>query len=74
MPCYIMQNYKESSTSELVWMLGTRFRDYRIRLGLTQKEVAEIAGLSEITVCRFENGTTRAVSLNVFLLMLKASG
>jgi transcriptional regulator with XRE-family HTH domain len=36
--------------------------------------VAEIAGLSVLTVYRFENGTVTNISLSTFLLLMKAIG
>ena len=36
-----MANFYEYSTPELVRLLGSRFKDYRMRCTLTQKEVAE---------------------------------
>ena len=41
---------------------------------MTQKEVAEMAGLSMMTIHRFENGTVKNISLSTFLLLLKAVG
>ena len=41
---------------------------------MTQKEVAEMAGLSALTVYRFENGMVANISLSTFLLLLKAVG
>lgn len=67
-------DYTEYSTPELVRMLGARFKDYRLRADLTQKEVAETTGLSVLTIHRFENGTATNVSLGTFLLLLKAVG
>ena len=67
-------DYTEYSTPELVRMLGARFKDYRLRADLTQKEVAETTGLSVLTIHRFENGTATNVSLGTFLLLLKAIG
>ena len=55
-------------------MLGSRFRDYRLRANMTQKEVAEMAGLSVLTVYRFENGSVTNIALSSFLLLLKAVG
>ena len=69
-----MEDYSEYSTPELVRMLGTRFKDYRLRANMTQKEVAEMAGLSVLTIHRFENGTVGNISLSTFLLLLKAVG
>ena len=39
-----------------------------------QPEVAEMAGLSTLTVYRFENGTVINFSLSTFLLLMKAVG
>ena len=69
-----MDDYSEYSAPELVRMLGTRFKDYRLRANMTQKEVAEMAGLSVLTIHRFENGTVRNISLGTFLLLLKSVG
>ena len=67
-------NLFEYSSTELVRMLGTRFKDYRLRANMTQKEVAEMTGLSVLTVHRFENGSVKNISLGTFLLLLKAVG
>ena len=69
-----MEDYSEYSAPELVRMLGSRFKDYRLRANMTQKEVAEMAGLSVLTVYRFENGTVTNIALSSFLLLLKAVG
>lgn len=69
-----MEDYSEYSTPELVRMLGSRFKDYRLRANMTQKEVAEMAGLSVLSVYRFENGTVTNISLSTFLLLMKAVG
>ena len=37
-----MKDLYEYSTPELVRLLGNRFREYRMRCNLTQKEVAEL--------------------------------
>jgi len=62
------------SAPELVRMLGTRFKEYRLRANLTQKEVAEQTGVSVLTIYRFENGTSGNLSLGSFLLLLKSVG
>ena len=69
-----MTDYFEYSAPELVKLLGVRFKDYRLRANLTQKEVAETTGLSILTIHRFENGTVNNISLATFLLLLKAVG
>ena len=69
-----MKEYSEYSVTELVRLLGSRFKDYRLRANMTQKEVAEMSGLSMMTIHRFENGTVKNISLSTFLLLLKAVG
>lgn len=69
-----MTDYFEYSAPELVKLLGVRFKDYRLRANLTQKEVAETTGLSILTIHRFENSTVNNISLATFLLLLKAVG
>ena len=65
---------KDYSIPELIHLLGSRYRDYRQRADMTQKEVAERAGLSVVTVYKFESGAANNLSLGTFLLLLKAVG
>lgn len=69
-----MEDYSEYSVPELVRMLGSRFKEYRMRANMTQKEVAEMSGLSVLTIHRFENAGVKNISLSSFLLLLKAVG
>ncbi len=52
-----MADLYEYSTPELVRLLGVRFKEYRMRCNLTQKEVAKLTGLGLTTIHKFENGT-----------------
>lgn len=69
-----MADYYEYSIPELVNLLGARFKDYRLRSGMTQKDVSEQSGISINTIHKFENGVTGNISLGTFLLLLKAIG
>lgn len=69
-----MTDFLDYSAPELVRMLGSRFKDYRLKANMTQKEVAEMAGLSVLTIHRFENGMVTNISLTTFLLLMKAIG
>ena len=62
-----MADLYEYSTPELVRLLGMRFKEYRMRCNLTQKEVAELTGLGLTTIHKFENGTAGNLSLATFL-------
>ncbi len=69
-----MTDYYEYSIPELVQMLGERFRDYRLRSEMTQKEVSEQSGIAINTVHKFESGKATNISLGTFLLLMKAIG
>lgn len=69
-----MKDFYEYSTPEIVRLLGSRFKEYRMRCNLTQKEVAEQSGIGLTTIHKFENGTAKNVSLSTFLLLLKIVG
>lgn len=69
-----MADFYEYSTPELVRLLGSRFKEYRMRCNLTQKEVAEQSGIGLTTIHKFENGTAGNLSLSTFLLLLKVVG
>ena len=70
----IMADFYEYSTPELVRLLGSRFKDYRMRCNLTQKEVAEQSGIGLTTIHKFENGTANNLSLSTFILLLRVVG
>ena len=69
-----MADLYEYSTPELVRLLGSRFKDYRMRCNLTQKEVAEQSGIGLTTIHKFENGTAGKLSLSTFILLLRVVG
>ena len=69
-----MADFCEYSTPELVRLLGSRFKDYRMRCNLTQKEVAEQSGIGLTTIHKFENGTANNLSLSTFILLLRVVG
>lgn len=67
-------NYDTYSVADLTRLLGTRFKSYRLRTRMTQKDVATVTGLSVTTIHNFENGLSANLTLGTFLLMLKAIG
>ena len=69
-----MTDFYEYSIPELVRLLGTRFKDYRMQCNFTQKEVAELSGVGLTTIHKFENGTAGNLSLSTFILLLKVVG
>lgn len=69
-----MVDLYEYTTPELARRLGERFKDYRMRCNLTQKEVAERSGIGLTTIHKFENGSAGNISLSTFILLLKVVG
>ncbi len=61
-------------TSEIVTMLGRRFKDYRIGCDMTQMEVSQQSGISVITIRKFENGNLYNITLGTFIELLRAIG
>lgn len=69
-----MYDYYEYSIPELIKLLGARFKDYRLRSHMTQKDVAEQSGITINTIHKFENGASGNMSLGTFLSLMKAIG
>lgn len=69
-----MVDLYEYSTPELVRLLGARFKEYRIRCNLTQKNVSEQSGIGLTTIHKFENGTAGNISLSTFIVLMKVVG
>lgn len=69
-----MFDYYEYSIPELISLLGQRFKDYRLRSEMTQKDVAEQSGITINTIHKLENGKAGNMSLGTFLLLMKSIG
>ena len=62
------------SDTEIIQMLGERFRKYRIALGLTQAALSEKAGVSKMTIHKFESGSAGNVSAQTLISLLRYTG
>ena len=62
----------EQSNNDIVVELGRRFRDYRIALRMTQKEIAQQSGLSVMTIVRFERGEGATIRFDNFIALMRA--
>lgn len=51
-----MTDLYDYSTPGIVRLMGTRFKDYRMRCGLTPKDVSEQSGIGLTTIHKFESG------------------
>lgn len=62
------------ATPDVIRNLGLRFRDYRLRLRMTRKEIAETASIGLTTIYKFESGNMTDISFSTLLRLLKAIG
>lgn len=69
-----MAELKEFSAVEIIHFLGAQFKEYRLRLNMTQKEVSERSGISILTINKFENGTIGKMSFATFIALIKSIG
>ena len=67
----LQEIYAKSNNSHIV-ELGRRFRDYRIALRLTQKNISEQSGVSVMTIVRFENGSGGSIRLDRLVALLRS--
>lgn len=65
---------KSLATPDVVRNLGMRFRDYRLRLRMTRKEVSEAASVGLTTLYKFESGNMTDISFSTLLRLLKTIG
>lgn len=65
---------KSLSTPDVIRNLGLRFRDYRLRLRMTRKEISEAASIGMTTLYKFESGNMTDISFSTLLRLLKAIG
>lgn len=60
------------SNSSIIAGLGKRVREYRMKAQLTQEELATKAGISVLTLKKFENAKTANINMQSFLAILRA--
>ena len=65
---------KSLATPDVIRNLGLRFRDYRLRLRMTRKEIAEAASIGLTTLYKFESGNMTDISFSTLLRLMKAIG
>ena len=65
---------KSLPTPDILRNLGLRFRDYRMRLMMTRKEVLEAARVGMTTLYKFESGNMTDISFGTVIRLLRAIG
>lgn len=54
--------------------LGMRFREYRMRLRMTRKDVSYAAAVGMTTIYKFESGNMTDISFDTLMRLLRAVG
>lgn len=65
---------KSLSQGEIIRTLGSRFREYRMTLNFTRKQISEQTGLSMTTLYKFETGHLTDMSMGTMLKLMRAVG
>lgn len=65
---------KSLPTADVIRNLGLRFRDYRIRMRMTRKEVSEASSIGLTTLYKFEAGKMCDISLSTLLRLMRVIG
>ena len=62
---------KKYSNTQILQMLGLRFKDYRLMMNLSQGDLAKAAGVSVSTVHKFETGTITNMNVTNLMALLR---
>lgn len=65
---------QEDTVSEAIRDLGARYVEMRKQKGFTQKQIAEISGLSIFTISTFESGHSTGLTMATYIKLLRAIG
>ena len=63
---------KHETAFDRIVELGSRFKEYRKALGLSQRDLHRKTGVAMSTISLFENGRGQGLSLSHFFLLLNA--
>ncbi|MCQ2147879.1 MAG: helix-turn-helix domain-containing protein [Bacteroidales bacterium] len=65
---------KQFSDTQILQMLGLRFKDYRLGVDLSQGELAKAAGVSVSTIHKFETGTITNMTVTNLMALMRQVG
>lgn len=65
-------DYYAQSNASIIAALGKKVRSYRMMEQLTQEELAAKAGISALTLKKFENAKTANINMQTFIALLRA--
>ena len=65
---------RKYSNTQILQMLGLRFKHYRLLMNLSQEDLAKAAGVSISTVHKFETGTATNMNVTNLMALLRLTG
>lgn len=71
MNSYNDDSFSNLSAAQILTILGTQFKMYRLKHNLTQQEVAGKSGVSISTIHKFEKGVINNISFSTFVELLR---
>ena len=69
-----MNDIQYRSNYDILQLLAERMKEYRLAARLSQRELAQMSGVSYTTICRFEQGKHPNLSLSNFISLLRQVG
>ena len=69
-----MNTIDYTTNSDMLALLAARVKEYRLAARLSQKELAELSGVSQTAISHFEQGVSRNLTLANFISLLRALG
>lgn len=69
-----MINLEYISNADILELLATRVKEYRLATRMSQRELAQKSGVSYTTICHFEQGKNPNLTLNNFISLLRCIG
>lgn len=70
----IEQDIYGRSNSDIVRLIGQRFRQYRIAMQMKQSDIAKKAGVSVFTISQFETGRSCNITMSNLVALLRVIG
>ena len=65
---------KELSNTQIITLLGTRLRQYRLNLNVTQQEMSKLTEVSLPTIQKLESGKAGNINLSNLLKIMRFLG
>ena len=70
----MIKTNKSTTTSDIVKILGERFKSYRLQLRMTRKEVSQASAVGMTTLYKLESGNLTDISFRTLVKLLKVIG